>query len=249
MSTKTFALEYTMQSAENQSVGVIIVAAGTASRMQGTNKILANIAGQPVIKRTISAFDKNPKIKNIVVVTRKDMIADIQNILQSSEFSKVTNIIEGGKCREESVKIGLETLKAEKGIKSVLIHDGARPFVNTEVINRVITATEEFSSAIPAVPVKDTIKEVGKIGKVEKTVDREKLVNIQTPQGFKLEVLDLAFEKAGEKLDKFTDDSALVENAGLDVYTVMGDYSNIKITTPEDLVFALALVSFKEGEK
>ena len=248
MSTKTFSLEYTMQTAENATVGVIIVAAGTASRMQGTNKILANIGGQSVIKRTISAFDKNPKVKTIVVVTRNDMIAEIQNIVLRSEFSKVSHIIEGGNCREESVKKGFEKIKAEKAVKSVLVHDGARPLVKEDLINRVISATEEFSAAIAAVPVKDTIKEVGKIGKVEKTIDRAKLVNIQTPQGFKTEVLDLAFKKAGDKIDIFTDDSSLVENAGLDVYTVMGDYSNIKITTPEDLAFALALVNFKEGE-
>lgn len=249
MSTKTFELTYTKTDAANSTVGVIIVAAGSASRMGGINKILADLCGRPVISRALAAFNSHPTVGDIVIVTRDDMILDLQNIVDKGGFLKVTDIIEGGDCREASVKNGFERLIKNKNIKTVLVHDGARPLVSKDVIDRVIKASEEFFATVPAVAVKDTIKRVGALGKVEQTVDRKGLVNIQTPQGFSGAVLKDAFEKAGEDLSCFTDDASLAENAGHNVYTVEGDYKNIKITTPEDIAVAAALLSLNEEEE
>lgn len=248
MSTKTFSLEYTKTDSANASVGVIIVAAGSASRMGGINKILAPLSGKPVIAHTISAFNNNPNVLDIVLVTREDMILDLQKIADEYAFLKVTDIIEGGSCREESVKNGFERLIKNEKIKTVLIHDGARPLISNDVINSVIKSAEEFFAVIPAVPVKDTIKKIGELGRVEQTVKRENLVNIQTPQGFSVEIFKSSLEKAGEDLSQFTDDASIAEKAGVRVYTVMGDYKNIKITTPEDVVLAEAYLNFIKGE-
>lgn len=248
MQTKTFELAYTKTSDQTSSVGVIIVAAGSASRMGGVNKILAPLMEKPVICHTISAFNKNPLISDIVLVTREDMVLDLQKIADEYGFLKATDVITGGDCREESVKKGFKRLTKNQNIKTVLIHDGARPLVSEQVINRVINAAEEFSAVVPAVPVKDTIKKVGTLGKVTETVDRTNLVSIQTPQGFAVESFETALEKAGEDLSKFTDDASIAEAANIPVYTVMGDYKNIKITTPEDIILAEAYLKTIKGE-
>ena len=248
MQTKTFSLEYTKTADQTASVGVIIVAAGSASRMGGINKILASISGKPVIAHTISAFNSNPNILDIVLVTREDMVLDLQKIADEYGFLKLTDVITGGDCREDSVKKGFERLTKNQNIKTVLIHDGARPLVSEQVINRVINAAEEFSAVAPAVPVKDTIKKIGTLGRVEQTVDRENLVNIQTPQGFGVETFKTALEKAGEDLSEFTDDASIAEAANIPVYTVRGDYKNIKITTPEDIILAEAYLKIIKGE-
>lgn len=248
MQTKIFELEYTKTADQNASVGVIIVAAGSASRMGGVNKILAPLMGKPVICHTIAAFSNHQLVGDIVLVTREDMILDLQKIADEYGFLKVTDIIKGGNCREDSVKKGFERLIKNQNIKTVLIHDGARPLVSNEVINRVINASEEFLASVPAVPVKDTIKKIGELGRVEQTVERENLVSIQTPQGFETEIFKTALEKAGEDLSKFTDDASIAEAASIPVYTVMGDYKNIKITTPEDIILAEAYLKALEGK-
>ncbi len=246
MSTKTFSLEYTAQKLYDTDIicdtGVIIVAAGSASRMGGINKILSPLCYIPVIQRTIAAFEAHPSVTSIVVVTREDMLLDIQKIILKADFLKVTDIVLGGNSRQESVKCGFDILSKNEDIKKVLVHDGARPLVSFEVIQRVITAADSFGAAIPSVAVKDTIKKVGALGKVTETLERDNLVNIQTPQGFKTEILKDAFFKAGNDLSAFTDDSSLVEATGYSVYTVEGDYKNIKITTPEDMLIASAYV-------
>ncbi len=236
MSTKTFSLEYTKTDSVNASVGVIIVAAGVASRMGGINKILAPLNGKPTICHTISAFNNNPLVSEIVLVTRDDMVLNLQNLTDEYGFLKVTDIITGGSCREESVKKGFKRLIKNAKIKTVLVHDGARPLISQKVITSVINAVEEFLAVIPVVKAKDTMKRIDTLGKVEQTIAN--LVNVQTPQGFSVPLLREAFEKAGDDLSAFTDDASIVESAENPVYTVMGDYKNIKITTPEDLILA-----------
>lgn len=247
MSTKTFSIEYTKNDSVNASVGVVIVAAGSASRMGGVNKILAPLSGKPTICHTISAFNNNPLVSEIVLVTREDMVLNLQNLTDEYGFSKVTDIITGGNCREESVKKGFEQLAKNPKIKTVLIHDGARPLISQKVITSVINAVEEFLAVIPVVKAKDTMKRIDTFGKVEQTIAN--LVNVQTPQGFAVSVLSEAFEKAGEDLSRFTDDASIAEAAGTSVYTVMGDYKNIKITTPEDMILAEAFLKMIEGEE
>jgi len=236
MQTKAFELEYTKTADNNNSVGVIIVAAGVASRMGGINKILAPLSGKPTICHTISAFNNNPLVSEIVLVTRDDMVLNLQNLTDEYGFLKVTDIITGGSCREESVKKGFKRLIKNAKIKTVLVHDGARPLISQKVITSVINAVEEFLAVIPVVKAKDTMKRIDTQGKVEQTITN--LVNVQTPQGFSVPLLREAFEKAGDDLSAFTDDASIVESAENPVYTVMGDYKNIKITTPEDLILA-----------
>lgn len=251
--TKTLGFEYTQtqtyskQQIDWSSVGVIVLAAGSASRMQGIDKITAELDGVPVIIRALRAFDNISEVKSIILVVRSEMVNALQNILDRFEISKVTDIVAGGASRAQSVKNGFEVLKKEKNIKTVLIHDGARPLVSEKVIKNVITATEEFSAAIPAVPVKDTVKKIGVLGKVEMTPDRSQLVLVQTPQGFSMECYRESLNKAGDNLDSFTDDSSLVENAGFKVYITEGDYKNIKITTPEDMMVAEVFARFERG--
>ena len=247
MQTKAIELNYTQTENNTGSVGVIIVAAGSASRMGGVNKILAPLSGKPTICHTISAFNNNPLVSDIVLVTRDDMILELQKIVSEFNLSKVTDIIEGGSCREESVKKGFERITKNQNIKNVLIHDGARPLISQKVITSVINAVEEFLAVIPVVKAKDTMKRIDTFGKVEQTIAN--LVNVQTPQGFAVSVLKDSFEKAGEDLSRFTDDASIVEAAGTSVYTVMGDYKNIKITTPEDLILAEAFIKMIEGEE
>ena len=236
MQTKTFELTYTKTDSSNASVGVIIVAAGSASRMGGVNKILAPLCQKPTICHTISAFNNNPLVSEIVLVTRDDMILDLQKLADEYGFLKVTDIITGGNCREESVKKGFERLIKNAKIKTVLVHDGARPLISQKVITSVINAVEEFLAVIPVVKAKDTMKRIDTLGKVEQTLAN--IVNVQTPQGFSVPLLREAFEKVGDDLSAFTDDASIVESAENPVYTVMGDYKNIKITTPEDLILA-----------
>ena len=160
-----------------------------------------------------------------------------------TKVSKNVKIIIGGKTRKESVYNCIKNTNSD----IVIIHDGARPLISQKVITSVINAVEEFLAVIPVVKAKDTMKRIDTLGKVEQTIAN--LVNVQTPQGFAVSALSEAFEKAGENLELFTDDASIVEAAGTSVYTVMGDYKNIKLTTPEDLILAEAFLKMIEGEE
>ncbi len=229
------------------TVGVVIVAAGTATRMRGQNKIFLPLCGQPVLLRSIAAFQLHPRVVRVVVVTRDEWIADVERMVSQADQTKVTDIVTGGNCREESVRCGLETFSVGEVPDLVLVHDAARPLVSSSVIDRVIQGAEQFGAAVPAVLVKDTVKKIGPLGRIEETLPRECLVNIQTPQGFKTTLLQTAMQQAGENLCVFTDDAAVVETIGAAVYTVEGDYRNIKITTPEDQWVAIAYLTGGEG--
>lgn len=238
MKTETFTLNYTT-CAENGGVGVVIPAAGSSTRMQGVDKLFTELQGVPVIVRTLQAFQKHPLVQSIVLVTRKDSILKLQQLVASYGLTKVTDILPGGANRAESVRAGFEALAAQ-GRQTVLIHDGARPLVSAEVISRVIAGVEEFAAAAAAVPVKDSIKQVGSLGKILKDVPRSALCAMQTPQGFLTENYAEALKTVASA--DFTDDCALMEKAGFAVYTVPGDYKNIKLTTPEDFIIAEAFL-------
>ena len=153
-------------------------------------------------------------------------------------LTKVSDIVEGGKNRQESVLCGIKRLNSDDEV--VLIHDGARPLVTDDIINRVINGLKEFNAVVPAVKVKDTIKQILKNGVVVKTVKRDDLVQVQTPQGVRVKNYLAALE--GKDLNTFTDDASIFEAVGESVLTVMGDYKNIKITTPEDVAVAVAFL-------
>lgn len=213
--------------------GAVIVAAGNASRMQGKDKILEDLGGKPVIVRSVEAFQNCDAIKEIVLVTREDQILRITALTR--QFSKVRAVVAGGEDRAASVRAGLGALSDK--VKLAAIHDGARPLVTDLVIDRVVRAANTYGAAVPAISVKDTVKVVFG-GVVQKTLDRNSLCAIQTPQVFDFDLLRGALKKAFQEGTVITDDSSAVENMGMSVKIVEGDERNIKITTPLDLKIA-----------
>ena len=217
--------------------GAVIVAAGNASRMGGIDKVMALLNGEPLIRHTVRAFQQTDVIKEIVIVTRSDLIVPIADVCR--EFDKVKAVVVGGDTRQESVIAGLNTL-SEK-IKLAAIQDGARPLVTWQLIDRVVRAAHTYSAAAPAIPVKDTIKLV-EGGLVKETPDRSKLKAVQTPQVFDINLLRGALKKATDDEVQITDDCSAVEHMGMSVRIVEGDERNIKVTTPMDLKIAKLLL-------
>lgn len=217
--------------------GAVIVAAGTASRMGGIDKVMAQLDGEPMICRTVRAFQNCDAIKEIVIVTREDLIIPIGDLCR--DFDKVKAVVSGGKTRDESVGHGLNALSKE--VKLAAIQDGARPLVTFEVIDRAVRAANSYGAAAPAVPVKDTIKVV-QGGIVKETPDRSRLQAVQTPQVFDIQLLRAALKKAKDDKAQITDDCSAVERMGMSVKIVEGDEQNIKVTTPMDLKIAQMLL-------
>jgi 2-C-methyl-D-erythritol 4-phosphate cytidylyltransferase len=217
--------------------GAVIVAAGNASRMGGIDKVMAPLDGEPMICRTVRAFQNCDAIREIVVVTRQDLIVPIMDLCRDQ--SKVKAVVVGGSSRQESVSMGLNALSDK--VKLVAIQDGARPLVSWEVIDRTVRAAHSYGAAAPAVPVKDTIKVV-QGGIVKDTPDRSTLRAVQTPQVFDLDLLKGALKKAKEDGAEVTDDCSAVERLGMSVRIVEGDERNIKVTTPMDLKIAQMLL-------
>ena len=210
--------------------GAVIVAAGNASRMQGIDKVMAPIAGEPMILRTVRQFQNCDAIKEIVVVTREDLLTKVMGLCR--DFDKVKAVVVGGKDRQESVERGMNTL-SEK-VKLVAIHDGARPLITQAVIDRAVRAANSYGAAAPAIAVKDTIKTV-RGGVVINTPERKYLQAVQTPQVFDFDLLRGALKKARQEEAEITDDCSAVERMGFSVKIVEGDERNIKVTTPMDL--------------
>ncbi|MBQ9148676.1 MAG: 2-C-methyl-D-erythritol 4-phosphate cytidylyltransferase [Oscillospiraceae bacterium] len=221
--------------------GAVIVAAGSASRMGGIDKVMAELGGEPMILRTVRAFQEAIAIKEIVIVTREDLILPIQQLCHG--LDKVKAVVVGGKTRQESVQLGLGVLSDK--CKLAAIQDGARPLVSQAVIDRTVRAAHTYSAAAPAIPVKDTIKVV-KGGIVSNTPDRATLRAIQTPQVFDFDLIRGALKKAQLEELTVTDDCAAVELMGMSVKIVEGDERNIKVTTPLDL--AIAKLLLEDGE-
>ncbi len=236
-----FELSYSVNNSSS-SYPVIIVAAGSATRMKGIDKLSADIGGRSVLAATVSAFDKSDRISEIVIVTRPDKIGEYSALKVCYGLKKPIRVVEGGASREESVLCGINALSEE--YEKTLIHDGARPIVSLAVIERVADALDGNDSVSCAVKIKDTVKVVNEDSIAVKTLNRDALVSIQTPQG----VLIDSFKKASESflLSDFTDDTSVVEAVGVLTRIVEGDYKNIKITTPEDI--ALAKVYLEQGE-
>ena len=218
----------------------VIVCGGSSSRMNGVDKMFAEIGGKPIAAITIDVFEKSCEIDNIIIVTKAESIFKMQQLCETYGFKKVTDIVEGGSCRQRSVANGIDKICDENSI--VLIHDGARPFVTEDCIKRVKEAALKLGACTCAVKVKDTLKQINGDRLVVSTLDRDSLVSVQTPQGFNVGLYKMAVEMQQFELEKFTDDCSVVEALGINVYTVNGDYNNIKITTAEDLLFAEFLI-------
>ena len=217
--------------------GAVIVAAGTASRMQGIDKVMAELQGEPMILRTVRAFQKSDVIGEIIVVTREDLVKQIQSLCAG--FSKVKTVVVGGADRVESAMNGLKQLSPK--VRLAAVHDGARPLITADVIDRTVRAAHRYGAAAPGVPVKDTVKVV-QGGLIKSTPDRATLQAVQTPQVFDADLLMGALEKAKKEGAAVTDDCSAVERLGMSVKIVAGDERNIKVTTPMDLKIAASLL-------
>ncbi len=216
-----------------RTCGAVIVAAGNASRMGGIDKVMATLKGEPMILRTVRTFQQCDAISEIVIVTRQDLLVPIMDLCHG--FHKVQAVIVGGDSRQASVEAGLGALS--KRVKLAAIHDGARPLVSWQVIDRTVRAANSYGAAAPAIPVKDTVKVVAG-GLVTETPDRASLKAVQTPQVFDVELLRGALKKAAQDGAQVTDDCSAVERLGMSVKIIEGDEKNIKVTTPLDLKIA-----------
>lgn len=224
-----------------QYCGAVIVAAGSASRMGGIDKVMAPLGGEPMILRTVRAFENCEAVKEIVIVTRQDLMGPIAELC--SGFTKIRSVVQGGSSRQESVKLGL--LAFSKEVRLAAVHDGARPLVSGELIDKVIRAAHSYGAAAPAIPMKDTIK-VFEGGFIAATPDRSTLRAVQTPQVMDRDLLLGALEKAEQEGTALTDDCSAVEHIGMRVRLVEGEERNLKVTTPLDLKIAELLLEEKK---
>lgn len=216
----------------------IIVSAGKGHRfMKGKKKQFYLLADKPILAHTLDKFENCPLIHSILlVVGQEDMDYCLKEIIEKYQYRKISQIVPGGKRRQESVKNGIDFLSKETDI--VVIHDGVRPFVTKEMIEESIRSAVKFQAVVMAMPVKETVKMVQRDGTVLKTLDRDSLWQIQTPQTFQVNVIKEAHYRAIEDGFIGTDDASLVERLGVKVRILPGSYTNIKITTPEDLMLA-----------
>lgn len=222
-------------------VSAVIVAAGGSVRMGvADSKQFIPLLGHPAIEYTLRAFEKCYLIKEIVVVCREQDKDRIRTIADENGFTKVSSLVEGGASRAESVRNGIKA--ANDRAKYFAIHDGARPLITVEEIERVVEAAFETGAATLGVPVKDTIKVVDGYNKIESTPLRSQLRAVHTPQVFEKELYQFALENAGDNMINFTDDCSLIEHMGGEIEVVKGNEENIKLTTPIDVVIAESIL-------
>ena len=217
----------------------VVPAAGSSTRMEGQDKMLLELGGRPVLLRALEALEACQLIREIVVVTREDLVVPVSQLCRTARLEKVTQVVTGGDTRTLSVLAGVRSASPEAEL--IAVHDGARPFVTQEVLEEVIRKAAACGAAAPAVPVTDTVKRA-RDGVVEETLDRETLFAIQTPQVFEASLLKAALQKAAEEGVVLTDDCAAVERLGMRVCLTKGDRTNLKLTTPADLDLGLGIL-------
>jgi 2-C-methyl-D-erythritol 4-phosphate cytidylyltransferase len=224
----------------------LVAAAGLGRRMGSARpKTLLEIERKPVLVWTLGAFQKHPQIDEIVLVFQPECLEIARDLVDRYRVSKVRAIVAGGATRQASVKNGLAAVDAAADF--VAIHDGARPCVDAASISRVLAAARRFSAAVLGVAVKPTIKSVDRNGMIQKTLLREGLWEIQTPQVFRRALIVEAYRRYGSR--RASDDASLVEHLGGKVVVVEGSYFNIKVTTPEDMVLARAILRGRRRRK
>ena len=223
-------------SMSGQSVGAVIVAAGHSRRMDGVDKTLAPLMGRPLIAHSLQAFNDSPLVGTVVLVMSPQNIRQGRRLVAESGWNKVSEVCTGGERRQDSVRRGLEAMPRTDW---TVVHDGARPCVDQEMIAMGLARAQETGAAVAAVPVNDTIKSVGPDLVVTGTIKREGLWAAQTPQVFKTDLLLRAHEAVSEDV---TDDAAMVGLTGGAVIIFMGSPHNIKVTTPEDIPIAEAVL-------
>jgi len=226
---------------EKEKVAAIIAAAGDSQRMGGIDKMFAPIAGRPVLARVLDTFQSCKPIDQIIIVMNSKNIEECRRLVALEGWPKVKDICLGGKQRQDSVAEGLKRLKYGEW---VVIHDGARPLVTTNLIEKGLEAAKETGAAVAAVALTDTIKVAGAGDIVRQTLPRQNLRAVQTPQVFRIDVIQNTYRHV---FGDVTDDASLVEKAGYKVKLYPGSYDNIKITTPDDLAMVEAL--FRKYER
>lgn len=215
-------------------VTAVFPAAGASRRMGGdTNKNFLKLMGEPILIRTLKTFSKVERVNFLIVVVAKHEVETVEQLLNATPELKPWCVTVGGSERQYSIANGLKLLPQDAQI--VLVHDAARPLVTVQTIDNVIDAAELFGGAIAAVPAKDTIKVIDTDNFVRYTPPRKDLAVVQTPQGFRREILLRAYERAADENFLGTDDSSLVERLGVRIKIIDGGYHNIKVTTPEDI--------------
>ncbi len=232
---------------ENYYVSVIVAAAGMSNRMGSKiNKQFIDIDNKPILAHTLNKFEESPYIDEIILIAKEEEVEYCRKeIVRKYNFKKIKKIIRGGKERQDSIYNGILALHERCDI--VLTHDGARPFVRKENIEDGIRGVIEYGSCVIGVPVKDTIKAIDNEGDVHHTPKRSMLWAAQTPQCFWKSILQRGYEYAIDEGIMGTDDSSLVEKVGYKVKMIMGNYDNIKITTPEDLIVAESLLKVDDN--
>lgn len=216
------------------NVTAIIVAAGEGKRF-GSSKPYAVLKGKRILDHSLETFDRHPGIFDIILILREIG----QKAFFLDKYTKLKTVAKGGERRQDSVLSGFQHIDPAR-TDIVLVHDAARPLVKAELIDKIIDAAKAKGAAIPVLPVSDTVKRI-EGNRVSRTIDRRGLYSIQTPQGFSCKILGRAFEEVLEDSETYTDEAALVEKLGVDVFAVPGDPRNIKITVPGDLKIAEAL--------
>jgi 2-C-methyl-D-erythritol 4-phosphate cytidylyltransferase len=216
---------------KSSELGVVIVAAGTSQRMAGINKLFAPLSGKPLLAWSVDTCQRHNLIQQIVLVLNNKDSARGQKLKEERGWSKVT-LCPGGTRRQDSVRAGLRLIS---GCHWTMIHDGARPFLTSHLIEHGLKIVENTGAAVAAVPVKDTIKLVADGRLIGETLQRDRLWAAQTPQIFSFDVITKAYESLSTEV---TDDATAVEHLGYKVKLYMGDYKNIKVTTAEDLALA-----------
>jgi 2-C-methyl-D-erythritol 4-phosphate cytidylyltransferase len=225
----------------NDTCSAIIAAAGSSKRMQGQDKLWLPLAGRLTLARAIDVFDASPLIDRIVLVLNAERLAEAEQLCRQEGWQKIVGIVAGGERRQDSVRLGLDALaRINPRCDWVMIHDGARPLVTHTILEAGLEAARQHQAAIAAVPVKDTIKHI-QHGFVTATIDRSQHVAIQTPQVFSFPLIHSAHHAPAAQED-VTDDAALLERLGHRVAIFPGSYSNIKITTLEDVQIAEAFL-------
>jgi 2-C-methyl-D-erythritol 4-phosphate cytidylyltransferase len=230
-------------------VTVLVPAAGSGTRMgKGAKKQFLLLDGRPILAHTLKRFEDVPGISEIIpIVPEDEMVHCLEKCVDCQGLRKVKRVVPGGPHRQDSVYNGLKAV--EPGTDFVMVHDGVRPFVTAELIHDLMDAVKCCDGAILAVPAKDTLKEVTTDRMVKRTLDRGRCFMVQTPQVFRYKALKDAFEKAYAEGYYGTDEASLVERGGGRVRVVTGSYVNIKITTPEDMILAEALLRKEATEK
>ena len=220
-------------------VSVIIVAAGSSTRMEGVNKQLEKIGDTPVFVMSALKFERSEKVGEIIISAPEAEVSHYEKLARDHGVSKLSAVVPGGETRFKSVKNALKAVSPET--EFIAIHDGARPLIDTEDIERVFSDAEKYNAAIAAAPATDTVKSVGSDGFIEETIPRGKLYCAQTPQVFRKELYLSCLEKVGSRADSVTDDSSILEMCGEYVRITEIKSNNMKITRPDDLIAAAAI--------